>query len=216
MLKTHLLPLHVFVPIFLRATRKPELADPRSLDMLCHLIVDTSAEMPLSTLLSTVEPLEPLAASLLDAYNILRLALSSPLSPLHDLQSSSQELLFLLLQYNQAVLTHLTPSEALQVYSLIHPHTQRTDFFRQFLTIGHEILAHSNVRPDLANVLGNINRILGELLTVADALPAAHPEMLTIGLPPPELPPTEISDIVSLSLFLRNIVSSHLQESIPS
>jgi hypothetical protein len=55
----------------------------------------------------------------LDAYNLLRLALALPYSPLHDLQRSAEDLLFLLLQnllqYNQVMFTHLTPPEALQV-----------------------------------------------------------------------------------------------------
>ncbi|KIM21048.1 hypothetical protein M408DRAFT_112008 [Serendipita vermifera MAFF 305830] len=187
--KSQLLPVHAFVPVVLRATRKPELVDPRSLDMLCRLIVNTSAESPLSTLLSPVEPIEPLAMSLLDAYSLVRMALNSSFSPLHDFQSSSQDLLFLLLQYNQAVLAHLTPPEALQ-----------------FLTVGHGILQQSGIRQDLASALEAVNRLLGELLTVADALPSAHPEIMSIGLPPPELPPAEISDLVCLSLYLRNIV----------
>jgi hypothetical protein len=65
------------------------------------------------------------------------------------------------------------------------------------------------VRPDLANTLESVNRLLGELLTVTDALPPAHPEILGMGLPPPELPPAEMSDTVSLSLFLGNVVSNY-------
>jgi mediator of RNA polymerase II transcription subunit 5 len=118
-LKSQTLPLHIFTPVFLRATRKPELGDPRSLDMLCRLTVDTGAELPLSVLIDTVNPIEPVALSLLDAYHLLRLALGSPYSPLHDLQRSAEDLLSLLLQhllqYNQAMFTHLTPPEALQV-----------------------------------------------------------------------------------------------------
>lgn len=117
--KSQTLSLHIFAPVFLRATRKPELGDPRSLDLLCRLTVDTSAEMPLSVLIDTLNPIEPIALSLLDAYNLLRLALALPYSPLHDLQRSAEDLLFLLLQnllqYNQVTFTHLTSPEVLQV-----------------------------------------------------------------------------------------------------
>lgn len=65
------------------------------------------------------------------------------------------------------------------------------------------------MQPDLANTLESVNRLLGELLAVTDALPPAHPEILGMGLPPPELPPAEMSDTVSLSLFLRNVVSDY-------
>jgi len=117
--KSQTLPLDIFVPIFLRATRKPDLGDPRSLDMLCRLIINASMEMPLNALINVVNPIEPVAMSLLDAYNLLRAALGLPYSPLHDLQTSSQGVLFLMLQhllrYSQAIFTHFTTTEALQV-----------------------------------------------------------------------------------------------------
>jgi hypothetical protein len=114
-LKSHLLPLHIFTPAFLRATRKPEFTDSRSVDMLCQLTISTARDMPMDVLISLVDPIEPVPATLFDACNLLRGALNLPYSTLHDLQASASQVLLLLLQYNRTILPQLSTQETLQV-----------------------------------------------------------------------------------------------------
>jgi hypothetical protein len=115
LLKSQLLPLHMFVSVFLRITRNTELIDPRSWDMVCQLIVSTTTASPMDTLVSVVDPLEPIATTLLDTYGLMRRALSFPYSTMYDLQSSASDILLLVLQLSRSFLAQLSSAEILQV-----------------------------------------------------------------------------------------------------
>ncbi|CAG8709229.1 12205_t:CDS:2, partial [Acaulospora colombiana] len=187
LLKSQLLPLHMFTSVFLRTTRSSELMDPRSLDLVCQLIISTTQASPLDTIVSVVDPLEPIATTLLDTYNLVRNALGVPYTTMHDLQSSASNILLLALQYSRPFLPQLSSTEILQL-----------------LTLGHEIYQQPNIRPELLNLLENVNQLLSSLLSVSNTLPATHGEILAMSMPQPELGPSETSDIVSCSLLIRN------------
>ncbi|PVG04021.1 hypothetical protein CPB86DRAFT_722998 [Serendipita vermifera] len=189
LLKSQLLPLHMFTSVFLRTTRSSEAIDPRSLDMVCQLIISTTQASPLDTIVSVVDPLEPIATTLLDIYNLMRRALGVPYTTIHDLQSSASNILLLALQYSRPFLPQLSSTEILQL-----------------LTLGHEISQQPNIRPELLNLLENVNQLLTSLLAVSNTLPSTHGEILAMSMPQPELAPSETSDIVSCSLLIRNLV----------
>lgn len=83
--------------------------------MLFELAVTISREMPMEVPVNVVDPVEPVALTLLDAYQILRVSLPMPYTPLHKLSASASDVLLLLLQSTRSIIPQLTPPEAFQV-----------------------------------------------------------------------------------------------------
>ncbi|KAG8812133.1 mediator complex subunit [Serendipita sp. 399] len=188
--RAQILPLHIYFSAFLRNTRQAEYTDPRSPDMLCRLGIQLAAELPLSPVVTMVDPIEPPSTTLLDALTLLREGLQRPYSTVHDLQTSASDVLLLVIQYCSTMIPQFTSGDAIQI-----------------LAIGHQITQSHSLRPDLLTALEAFNRLLGESLSVANPLPTAGPEILSLGMPPqPEINAEDESEAVSCSLFLRNIV----------
>lgn len=120
--KAQLMPLHIFAPAFLRAYRQGRIEDLRTLDTLCQLTINMSREMPLSALVSLVDPVEPVPSTVLDAFKLLRTAISSPYSAMHDLQVSSAEILLLMLQYIPAIAPQFLPADSLEARMVKYCH----------------------------------------------------------------------------------------------
>ncbi|KAG8858462.1 hypothetical protein FRC20_012007, partial [Serendipita sp. 405] len=155
-IQAQMLPLHVYFSVFLRSIRQGVLVDSRSLDMLCRLGIQLVSELPLSPVLSMVEPVESPSATLLDALTLLREGLHRPYSTLHDLQTSSSDVLLIVIQYCPSMVPQFSPGDAIQI-----------------LTVSHEIMQHPTLRPDLLSALESMNRLLGDNLSVPNPLPTA-------------------------------------------
>ncbi|KAG8770272.1 mediator complex subunit, partial [Serendipita sp. 397] len=189
-IQAQMLPLHVYFSVFLRSIRQGVLADSRSLDMLCRLGFQLVSELPLSPVLSMVEPVESPSATLLDALTLLREGLHRPYSTLHDLQTSSSDVLLIVIQYCPSMVPQFSPGDAIQI-----------------LTVSHEIMQHPTLRPDLLSALESMNRLLGDNLSVPNPLPTAGSEMLSLGIPPrSDINAEDASEMTSCSLFLWSIV----------
>jgi hypothetical protein len=121
--KAQLMPLHIFVPAFLRANRQRRIEDLRTLDTLCQLTISMSREMPLSVLVSLVDPVDPVPSTVLDAFKLQRTAILSPYSALHDLQATSAEILLLMLQYMPSIAPQFVPADTVEARNIFCIHS---------------------------------------------------------------------------------------------
>ncbi|CCA75188.1 hypothetical protein PIIN_09172 [Serendipita indica DSM 11827] len=189
LVRGHLLPLHTYFTGFLRFTRTTEIVDPRTVDMLCQLGVRLSAEMPFEPVISITETTQIASVTLMDAFTLVRGALNIPYSPLHDLHTSASEVLLLMIQYSRPLFGQFLVHDTLQ-----------------FLTISHDVMQHPGLRPDLVSSLEGLIRLLGDILAVSNALPSTHTELLALTAQPTQEINSEESDIITFSLFIKNIV----------
>lgn len=191
-----LLPVSVFVPIFLQVANSPEVHGASTLDRLCRLALDAhyaSNLPPSGSLLSPTAPQSTVLNTVHDALVFLRNAYSFPPSKFHRLSASASELVILLLSCTTNI-SHIPTAQAMM-------------YLGEANDILHTIRLSSGVRQALETFALSLSLLIGDDAKAEREAQLIHTMQLGLGKNDVLGSNTE-ADTVTCSLVLQSLVSS--------
>lgn len=191
-----LLPVSVFVAVFLQVANSPEIHSASTLDRLCRLALDAhyaSNLPPSGSLLSPTAPQSTVLNIVHDALVFLRNAYSFPSSKFHRLSASASELVILLLSCTTNI-SHIPTAQAMM-------------YLGEANDILHTIRLSSDVRQALETFALSLSLLIGDDAKAEREAQLIHTMQLGLGRSDVLGSNTE-ADTVTCSLVLQSLVSS--------
>ncbi|KAI6031767.1 mediator complex subunit Med5-domain-containing protein [Pisolithus microcarpus] len=191
-----LLPVSVFVAVFLQVANSPEIHSASTLDRLCRLALDAhyaSNLPPSGSLLSPTAPQSTVLNIVHDALVFLRNAYSFPSSKFHRLSASASELVILLLSCTTNI-SHIPTAQAMM-------------YLGEANDILHTIRLSSDVRQALETFALSLSLLIGDDAKAEREAQLIHTMQLGLGRSDVLGSNTE-ADTVTCSLVLQSLISS--------
>ncbi|KAF5390177.1 hypothetical protein D9757_002860 [Collybiopsis confluens] len=194
-LKEEMISLSVFVATFLEAARSPELHNPSTLDMLCRIALNryySLGQSPVGSVVAMDESPIVVLGVVQNAFGLLQIAHSLPVSLFHQLSTSSSELVILLLSCISDM------SQVSTAQADLHFQTANT------------LLQNFRLSPDLKQILETfvltLSLVLGDDAKVARETQMMHALQLTLGQGD-VVGSSSTTDLVTLSLHFHTLIS---------
>ncbi|KAF5375095.1 hypothetical protein D9758_000207 [Tetrapyrgos nigripes] len=191
-----MIPVPVFVPTFLQATRSPELHNAATLDMLCRIALDeyyATGRGSSGSIVAYGESPSVILELVQDAMALFRTAHSLPSSHFHQLITSSAELLLILLPCVPDM-SHISTAQAMIYFAYV------SDIMQNFQLTAELKQALENFALTLSITIGDDAKVAREA-QMMQSMQLAFGKGDMVGS-------SSDTDVITLSLVLNHIMLS--------